>query len=61
MAEKQLLPEQITFDAKPYPYTYPPAHTALVVIDMVCAESVTTRDILMTCIATGLSTSRWLW
>lgn len=61
MATKQGLPEQITFDAKPYAYSCPLAHTALVVIDMVRAERVTARDTLMLCIATGLPTSRWLW
>jgi hypothetical protein len=43
MAKYQELPEQITFDAKPYAYSCPLAHTALVVIDMVRSERVTAR------------------
>ena len=35
MAKTQGLPESVTLDAKPYSFTFPPKHTALVVIDMV--------------------------
>src|SRR5271163_2600533 len=34
MASVQSRPSSVTFDAKPYPFTFPLKHTALLVIDM---------------------------
>lgn len=34
MASSNTLPEYVSIDAKPYPYSFPPKHTALLVIDM---------------------------
>ena len=33
-ASPNVLPETLTIEAKPYPYIFPPRHTALLVIDM---------------------------
>ena len=34
MAKTMSLPSSLTFEAKPYAFTFPPRHTALLVIDM---------------------------
>src|SRR6201996_929384 len=34
MAASSTLPELVSIDAKPYSFTFPPKHTALLVIDM---------------------------
>lgn len=50
MAKVQSLSESVTLNAKPYAFTFPPRHTALVVIDMVWPARVfILLDTLMVC------------